>query len=198
VSITFNGHAGEERKEEYDAETTQRREEVLRGGITKRLSLAELSSVEFQNVTDTAAPLTIRYHVRVPGYAQRTGKRLFVQPSFFEYGHLPRFTASERRYDIYFKYPWSEVDTLDIELPDGYEIERAEGPNPVKAGNVLDCDLTMSVKAGPPQVLHVERRFQVAAIMVAQGQYPALKQAFEAVNALDTHVLALRQTGGAP
>jgi len=198
ATLTFTGHAGAEHTEDYDGETAQLREALLQGEVREHLTSAELSNIELQNVTDTAAPLTIRYHVRVPGYAQRTGKRLLVQPSFFKYGQLPRFTASERRHDIHFKYPWSEIDRFDIELPEGFELERAEGPGPVKAGDVLDCDLTLAIKAGPPQVLHVERHLQFRGLRFARSQYPTLKQVFEAVNALDRHVLALKQTTAAP
>jgi hypothetical protein len=200
VSVTFAGHPDNEAKEEYDAETVQRREELERDALKARLSLAELSSAEFQNATDPIAPLAIRYHVRVPAYAQRTGKRLFLQPSFFQYGVPARYTSTERRYDIYYSYPWSELDTVDIELPAGYELERAESPGPVRAGSVIECAVTMSVKSEASSVLHLERRFRLGSdgtLVLERQNYPALRQFFEALKELDGHVLTLRQTGGA-
>jgi hypothetical protein len=46
------------------------------------MSTAELSDIRIENVTDPVKPFVYAYHVRVPGYAQRTGKRLFLQPAF--------------------------------------------------------------------------------------------------------------------
>ena len=62
-------------------------------------------------------PFIYKYHVRVPEYAQRTGKRLFLQPGFFLKGIDPMFSAGTRRYPIYFHYPWSEEDKITIDLP---------------------------------------------------------------------------------
>ena len=81
-----------------------------------------------QNVTDPEKPFTYQYKIRVPNYAQRTGKRLFLQPGFFEYGNKPIFSDSTRVHDIYFKYPWSENDDIQIELPKTYATEPFDLP----------------------------------------------------------------------
>ncbi len=64
------------------------------------MSIAEVSSVRIENANDLVKPFVCSFHVRVPGYAQRTGKRLFFQPAFFQYGKSPRFSATERKYDV--------------------------------------------------------------------------------------------------
>jgi len=43
-----------------------------------------------------------QYHVRIPGYAQRTGKRLFIQPESFDQWCACCLHRSERKKDIYF------------------------------------------------------------------------------------------------
>jgi hypothetical protein len=64
----------------------------------------------------------------VPGYAERTGKRLFLQPAFFQKGVGPMFPTSNRQHDVYFHYPWMEEDQIVIELPEGYALDNAESP----------------------------------------------------------------------
>jgi hypothetical protein len=117
VVIEYYGHLGVEKKNFSDGDSPVQREETLRDSVKVRLSTAELSEIKIENVTDPIKPFTCAYHVKVPGYAQRTGKRIFLQPAFFQRGLLPLFSASERKNDIYFHYPWSEEDVVTIELP---------------------------------------------------------------------------------
>ena len=77
-----------------DDESPEAREKILREEIKRRLSTADLSNVRIENVLDTIKPFTYSYHVRVPNYAQRTAKRLFLQPNFFTQGLSVILTAS--------------------------------------------------------------------------------------------------------
>ena len=56
--------------------------------VKELMSAAELADIKIENVTDDAKPLLYKFHVRVPGYAQRTGKRIFIQPAFFQRGPI--------------------------------------------------------------------------------------------------------------
>jgi hypothetical protein len=112
--IEYYGHMGVERKEWDDDDSPAQREETLRESIKNRISTAELTNIKIENVTDPIKPYTYSYHVRVPGYAQRTGKRLFLEPAFFQHGLAPLFSSSGRKFDVYFNFPWSEEDEVTI------------------------------------------------------------------------------------
>ena len=96
-----------------------------------RIPAAELSDIKVENVTDPVKPFTYQLHVRVPGYAQRTGKRLFVQPSFFQFGEGAMFPTAGRVNNVYFHYPWSEEDHVEITLPEGFALDNPEAPGSV-------------------------------------------------------------------
>ena len=72
-----------------DEESETEREESLKEEIKKQMSAAEITNIKIENVTDHVKPLIYSYHVRFPNYAQRTGKRLFLQPAFFQHGLGP-------------------------------------------------------------------------------------------------------------
>jgi hypothetical protein len=97
----------------------------LRDRIKEHLTTAELSNIHLEGVTEPAKPFSYSYDIRVPGYAARTGKRLFVQPAFFQHGLGPLFPTSVRKHDIYFNYPWVEQDEVTIELPQGFILDNA-------------------------------------------------------------------------
>ena len=58
------------------------------------MSTAQVSGISVENVKDAIKPLVLRYHVKVPQYAQRTGRRLFFQPGFFEQGAPQTFSSA--------------------------------------------------------------------------------------------------------
>jgi hypothetical protein len=128
IKIEYTGQLAYQYKtDNYDKSAT-RQEEILKEEIKARMSTAEVSSISIENVTDPEKPFVYQFKVRVPNYAQKTGKRLFFQPGFFEYGTSPLFSTATRKYDIYFHFPWSEVDDIEIELPKDFELDNAETP----------------------------------------------------------------------
>ena len=101
VRVEYTGHFAIERKDEMDDESETEREESLKEEIKEQMSAAEITNIKIENVTDHVKPLIYSYHVRFPGYAQRTGKRLFIQPAFFQHGRGPLFaTASSEVSDL--------------------------------------------------------------------------------------------------
>ena len=83
VRIVRTGHIGAAMKESYDALSAAEREERLINTLRNRLPTAEVRSVEIENAADPELPLVVSYDVRIPGYGQRTGQRLFFMPAFF-------------------------------------------------------------------------------------------------------------------
>lgn len=198
VVIEYYGHLGVEKKNFSDGDSPVQREETLRDSVKVRLSTAELSEIKIENVTDPIKPFTYAYHVKVPGYAQRTGKRIFLQPAFFQRGLLPLFSASERKNDIYFHYPWSEEDVVTIELPAGYALEGADAPTPLNADPVSEYKPRIAV-ATDGKKLTYERNFFFGAggnITFPVDSYNRLKTYFELVHKQDGHTITLNQSAG--
>lgn len=128
VQIEYVGQFAYRYKMNNYKESQNKREEDLREEIKKRFSTAEIANVSVENVSEPEKPFVYRYKVRIPNYAQKTGKRLFLQPGFFEYGGSPEFSSATRKYDVYFNYPWSETDDIEIQLPKGFTLDSADAP----------------------------------------------------------------------
>ena len=196
VVIEYTGHTGAEKKENNDDDSPAQREETLNGMLKGRMSTAEIANIQIENIADPDKPFTYRFHVRVPGYAQRTGKRLFLQPAFFQKGIDPLFSASRRKYNVYFPYPWSELDEVDIQLPAGYELESPEGRQPILAGAAARHELNITV-SDDHQILRCNRNFFFGSknnILFAVEKYDLLKKLFDAIHEADNHTITLRQT----
>ncbi len=194
--VEYSGHLAYDMKEYNDEDSPAQREETLRDTIKKRMSTAEISDIRIENVTDPVKPFVYVYHVRVPGYAQRTGKRIFLQPAFFEHGIDPVFPASERRHPVYFHYPWLEQDEVTIDLPAGYSLDNADAPSPIRSAPVAEYTPTIGVTADGKTLVY-KRKFYFGgggSIFFPSSIYPGLKTLFDTIHKGDNHTISLKQT----
>ncbi len=188
MSLTF--------KMDNFSESQNKLEEDLKDGIKRRISTAEISDLSIENVHDPVKPIVYRYKVRVPNYAQKTGKRLFLQPGFFEYGSDPLFSGAARKYDVYFDYPWSEVDSIEINLPKNFDLDNADAP-----GEIADPQKIGSLKItiGVDKVnsfLKYDRKFHFGGggnLLFPAASYQPVKNLFDTFHKSDSHTITLRQ-----
>jgi hypothetical protein len=104
------------------------------------------------------------------------------------------FPAAERRSDVYFPFPWTELDEVSIALPDGFELEQPQAPAEV-ASNVGRHNITLGLRNGRRTLL-LERRFEFGlsgAIHFPRDAYAPLKRFFDRVHTSDAHSLVLRR-----
>jgi hypothetical protein len=127
MRVEYTGHLARSRREALDDEAQAAREKYFESEVRSRMG-AEVTDLKIENFDDATKPLTVSCHVRVPGYAKRTGKRLFIPVSFFQYGVAAMFADERRQNPIYFEYPWSEDDDVAISIPEGFDLDNAESP----------------------------------------------------------------------
>jgi hypothetical protein len=195
VTVQYTGQFAIEKKEENDGDSEAERETSLRDEIKDQMSAAEISNIKIENVTDHVKPLSFSYHVKFPAYAQKTGKRLFLQPAFFQHGLGPMFATSARKYPIYFHYPWSEDDEVEIDLPSGFALDNAEAPAPFGSGDISQYKPTLGVTKDNKTLMY-KRNFFFGGnnlIYFPVSSYQQLKGYFDALNKGDNHTIALKQ-----
>ena len=127
---------------------------------------------------------------------QKTGKRLFLQPGFFEYGAEPVFSSASRKYDVFFRYPWSESDTINIEWPAEFDLDNADSPgdlaDPQKIGS-----LGIAIRADRTHnVIQYNRKFHFGGggnTLFGSESYTPVKTLFDAFHKMESHTLTLKQ-----
>ena len=199
VRIEFTGHFAVERKEQLDEESDTERETAVKDEIKDQISAAQITNVKIENVTDDTKPLVYTFNIRVPGYAQRTGKRLFVQPAFFQYGLKPLFASATRKYAIYFHYPWSEDDQVHIDVPTGYALDNADAPAPFASGKISEYKPHLAITSDGKTLVYKRAFFfgGAGSVLFPVESYPAVKGYFDQLNKQDSHSIALKQAAAA-
>ena len=194
VRLTYSGHSASGRKYRYRRQSPAEREEAVRKSVKDWYGASEVTAIAVDGFTG-ALPLTISYRLKIPGYAQRTGRRLFLESSFFARRDAARYSASERTHPVMFENAWSERDVITYELPEGFTLEQPEAPGGFKIADVAAYDTRMS--ASPDSsLLRYERTFDFGRegkLAFPVSAYSGLKQAFDRLYELDNHTLALRE-----
>ncbi len=198
VRIEYTGHFAADMKEDNDDESPASREEILKGKFKARMGGIEISDVKIENVNDPIKPFVYSFRVKVPGYAQRTGKRLFLQPAFFQRGLGALFPTAARTYSVYFHYPWAEEDMVEIELPEGFALDNAEAPLPINPGPISQYKPSLGVTTDNRALVY-KRNFYFGAgqaggaLLFQTVNYNPLKNYFDEVHKQDKHSISLKQ-----
>jgi hypothetical protein len=194
LEVILTGHRAHERRLRLDGDSQTRRQEWLTDEVRRVWAQSEVTGAAVENAEDPEKPLRLRYHIRLPGYAARTGKRILFQPLFFERGTPPLFAAVERRYDVSFPYAWQETDRVSIELPEGFELEKAESPGRFDFGAPGSYQVVVSVTGKREIVSTRDLVFgKDGTLVFALPLYPRVKKVFDEIYRRDNFTLSLKQ-----
>jgi len=195
ITVTYNGHGGVNWKKTLESLSEAKQQEEIKAMLKGLHGDAEATDIKIMNVTDPRRPFSYSYAIKIGAYGQRTGKRVFFQPGFFQHGTAPRFPATERNYPVRFRYPYVEDDTVEIALPAGYKLENPEAPAGFKLGDI--GELTMDTRTNPEGTTVVQRRKLTwgnkNTLLFTKENYPGLKQAWDAVYRADQYSMTARQ-----
>ena len=196
VKLEFSGHQAISRRRDLYLDSDAKRKESIEAELKQRISTAEITGIMVENFDDPEKPLIYSLNIRIPNYAQRTGQRIFFQPGFFEFGASPVFSASTRRHNIHFSYPWSEIDEISIKLPAGFDLDNAEQPAPISDPNkITSLKLVMSIDRSA-NLMRLRREFHFGGsgnILFPATTYAVLKRLFDNFHKADGHMLSLRE-----
>jgi hypothetical protein len=195
--IEFEGHRAISRRQAEFKNSPDKRLENIKEELKERMSTAEISDLNIENFDDVEKPLIYSYKIRVPNYAQKTGKRIFIQPGFFEYGTKPTFSSATRVHPIYFSYAWQDEDNIEIELPKGFALENAESPADVIENNKLGALSANIFFDKALNLMKYKRKFFFGGgsnLLFPVKSYEPLKFLFDNFHKADMHTITLKQS----
>jgi hypothetical protein len=195
VTMSYTGHEAYSRRLQAAGETDEQYLGTLRRALKARLSTAVVSKAKLENLKDPDLPLIHTFHVRVPSYAQRTGKRLFVPIAFFEKGDKARFEANDRTLPVVFHHAWSEEDDVTIQIPEGFELESPDAPVSIPFTPVGEYRVRTAINKAKRQLIY-HRSFSFGSegrVYFEVKTYAALKKLFDSVHEQDDRMITLRQ-----
>lgn len=125
--------------------------------------------------------------ISVSNYANITGKRLFIVPNVMTRTHQKFSVDSTRKFDVVFNLEYQDVDTVEIELPKGYEAESIPKDVSVKSQyGQYSCSVKLSGNK-----LYYYRNIERFSGRFPANSYEDLRQFYEAMYKADRNRVVL-------
>jgi hypothetical protein len=125
--------------------------------------------------------------ISVSNYATITGKRLFIIPNVMTRTHQKFSVDTSRKYDIVFNYEYQDLDTVEVELPKGYEAETMPKDVTIKSQfGKYNCSVKLSGNK-----LYYYRNIERFSGRFPAGSYDDLRQFYEAIYKADRNRVVL-------
>ena len=190
ITVEFKGEeALEHRLDAVESDSEGKKKDLedelkvwLPGGSTVKM----LSAQGWESSDDA---LTALFSVEVPGYASSVGKRLLLPSLLFEPQQKDAFKHADRKYPVYFSYPFTERDRVVIKLPSGYSLESVPPKQDIGIGYARY--LTISVSDGKNLVS--ERALGFNAVLVPLEKYAELKDFMSKIQSGDEQQVVLKE-----
>ncbi|MDI9365614.1 MAG: DUF3857 domain-containing protein [Flavobacterium sp.] len=116
-----------------------------------------------------------------PNYASTSGKRLFITPNMFNKSSARLPTDKPRKYDIELGYPFRDIDTVNITIPNGYTVEAL--PQNINLTNKFgNYKVNYTVTANTIQLVRLKERLNSR---YAASDYEELAKFYEAMYKAD-------------
>ncbi|MCU7552458.1 DUF3857 domain-containing protein [Chitinophagaceae bacterium LB-8] len=136
------------------------------------LSTYDIVDFKYQEKKDELPQIDEQLDLFVSKFATISGKRLFISPNLLNKSTTRLNTEEERTLDFVFGYEYKDVDTIEIEVPQGYELEAA--PQPVALKTKFGS-YSSSIKLNGNKLYYIRTREQYS------GRFPS-KDAAELAN----------------
>lgn len=182
VVVEFQGaEALEHRLDAIDSDEAGRKKDLeeelkqwLPGGAIVKMKMA-------QGWEETDRELSARFSVEVPSYAALAGKRFLIPAYLFQLRQNQAFAHAQRKYPVYFPYPFTDFDSLSIKVPAGFTLESAPAAQDAK----LPYARYQSVSQFNGSQLLTQRQLAFNGIYFDVDKYSELKSFFGKVQAGD-------------
>lgn len=126
-------------------------------------------------------------HVVAPGYANISGKRLFIVPDLFDKSTYRLPADSARKYDFIHKEAFTDIDSITLRIPAGYRSEAV--PQDVAIDSKFG-KYHASVKVSPDKIVYY-RRWEESVNRFPPSDYAALVKFYEQLYKADHNRIVL-------
>lgn len=194
VTEIYSGQEDFTLKNLLDDKSPDKRAEYFRGRLLRQFKQARVTHVVVENAADPLTSTKVTYHVRLPGYAEKTSSRLFIQPAVFQKGGTARLSLpdGERKAPIFFPHRFQAKDEVNIVIPAGYVLEAASAPAPISIGGLGDCETKITFNR-VKNVLSCSREMSLTNLIFKASTYAKVKAVLDKIRENDDHTLTLKR-----
>ena len=170
--------------------TKEEREKYLNRALN--LPTYEVDKSTYKETPGRIPAIDEYLHVKVPNYASVSGKRLFIVPNLFNRSANKLSEDKERQYSIRFSEAFKDIDTVTIQVPDGYTPEAV--PKNLSIQNQFGS-FEIVYKINEHSIEMIRTQIRERKVLPASS-YPELVKYFDAIYKADHNRIVLVKKEG--
>ncbi len=190
LTVTYSGLEAMSKRSEQRNEDDTERKKYMEDHVKEYISAgSEVELTNHPDWTSSSPEFTAEFKIKIPGWASNAGKRILLPVGLFCAGEKGVFEHANRIHPVYFDYPFTKVDNVQIEFPGDWKVSNLPSPQSREAGAAA-YSLKVSQERNR---LRVTRTLRSDIFMVAADQYPALRGFFQFVRTGDDAQVLLEE-----
>jgi len=182
---------------DYDAylfrvENANKNQENYLEKLEEQFGDSKISNYTIDNKkTNIQEPVLETFSLNADNRIEIIGGKMFINPLLFFTRSKNPFTQEVRQMPVYFGYPTQEKFNLNIEIPEGYEIESL--PNPIKIASENKEIVYMLNTSGEGNKIRIISSKEINNSIFAADQYNGLKDLFQKMIASQNEKIVLKK-----
>jgi hypothetical protein len=188
--VRYTGQRALSRRDQARDEDETGRNKIITDEVKDWLpSNAKFDLAEITGWDKSDVPLEAKGKLNLPGMGEMVGRRLLLPLGLYEAGHPQLFDTAARKQDIYFHFPYEEVDDIIIQLPSGLRAETLPAPQVIDPGGLLHYEIAAKQENDS---LHLQRRLVVGGILYPVNVYAGVRHFFSTAKSDDEQQVILQ------
>ena len=160
--------------------------------LEKNKGSIEISNVETENSQDLLKAIKETYDFNLTNAVEKVGDKVYLKPLLFLATTESPFKADERKYPIFFNYPSSVANVVNIIIPEGYKVESVPESTILNFNGGAGSFKFVISQQG--QFLRVNTEFQMKTTVYSPSDYEALKNFYNELVQKNTEAVVLTKT----
>ncbi|WP_298513816.1 transglutaminase domain-containing protein [uncultured Kordia sp.] len=137
----------------------------------------EIAEHDVKNIKKLGKPVVESYSFEKESQAEIIGDKIYFSPLFFLATSENVFKAEERVYPVDFGYPWKRKIMMNIQIPEGYEVESMPEAGAVKMPEGLGS-YSFNISKTPTGISVVMSK-EISSSVITPDKYGALREFYK-------------------
>lgn len=162
--------------------------------LTQQYPDIQLDSFMVDNMEALSKPFRHTVNCSLPASKEQSADLLYVKPVLFSNFQRNPLQASSRNYPVEIPYPFREIFILNLQIPDGYVVEKL--PEPIHLttpGNGGQLKYFISQQGN---IIQVSSKIQIKKLKYLPAEYPDIQQLFKQIAEKLQEQIVLKKNNG--
>lgn len=159
--------------------------------LENNLNKVEISDYVRTNANEIYQPIQETYSFTGDNFCDVVGDKIYIAPMLFLASNKNPFNQEKREYPVDFGFPFQDKYAINIEIPEGYEVESLPTVSNLQTQqNICSFKYNIVVNGNKIQLSVIQ---DIHNAIVNPADYPALQESFKKITEKQTEKIVLKK-----